>query len=224
MRTIHFSKSVIDKNLPISIGLVEVEDVKVEMSSEYYKAELNLLEKYIQDKFKSSPPSENEIISSTRRMYRTAGWEPTKYRPSSEALVRRLIKGNGLYKINNIVDFANLVSARYHIPLGLYDLDKIYGDIFIDIGKDGETYEGISKPIINAAGKIILRDDQGVFGNPTADSLRTSIQKNTHRVLTLFFIGPGIPKDYIDEMIKKLTSYYEYFSDPVKIISGIIAN
>ena len=222
MKTIHFSNSLKDRNPNIFFGLIEVSEVSVAASRDHFDNELSLLESELQDKFCDSAPSENGVISATRRMYRSAGWEPTKYRPSSEALLRRLIKGSGLYKINNVVDYANLVSARYHIPLGLYDLEKIKGEIFIDIGQEGETYQGISKPLINASGKIILRDDQGVFGNPTADSLRTSIQKETTDVLTVFFVGPGIAQSYVDTMIDKLISYYALFSNPSTIRRNVI--
>ena len=222
MRNIRFSESIVQKNPNISLGLVIAKKARVENSSDYFEAELTLLEKDLQEKFAASAPSENEIISATRRMYRSAGWEPTKYRPSSEALVRRLIKGKGLYKINNVVDFANLVSARYHIPLGLYDLEKIQGEITMDIGIEGEVYQGISKPVINAGGKIILRDDEGVFGNPTADSLRTSIQKETSQILTLFFIAQGISKGYITKMINHLILYYNLIADGNQIRSDII--
>ncbi len=224
MRTIHFSKLIAKKNPNISLGLVEAEKVRVEKSTGFFETELTLLEKDLQEKFADSPPSEDAIISATRRMYRSAGWEPTKYRPSSEALVRRLIKGKGLYSINNVVDFANLVSARYHIPLGLYDLEKIRGDIYIDIGAEGATYKGISKPVINAGGKIILRDDNGVFGNPTADSLRTSIQKNSAQILTLFFIAQNISKDYVTKMINHLISYYSTLTNGKNITSDILFN
>ena len=208
MKTIHLSKKIVDKIPSISFGLIEATQIKVNQSDEYFEQELKKLENEIQQKFEHSLPSENEIISATRRMYRSAGWEPTKYRPSSEALVRRFLKGKGLYKINNVVDFANLVSARYHIPLGLYDIEKIKGEIFIDIGEVGEVYQGISKPVIHAEGKLILRDDEGVFGNPTADSLRTSIQSDCSKVLTVFFIGANIQRTYINEMINNLVKYY----------------
>lgn len=221
MKIIHSSKLILEKNPGISFGLIEASNVRVESSSHFFTSELDLLEKEIQQKFINSAPSENDIISATRKMYRSAGWEPTKYRPSSEALVRRLIKGNGLYSINNVVDFANLVSAKFHIPLGLYDLAKICGDIIFDIGKEGEVYEGLSKPIIHAQGKLILRDDQGVFGNPTADSLRTSIRKDSSHILTIFFIGPAIPKIHITKMIETLTRYYETITQRKNIQSQI---
>ena len=99
MKTIHYAKKVIEKIPGISFGLVETSQIKVEQSGKKFEAELKILENELEQKFSQSTPAENEIISATRRMYRSAGWEPTKYRPSSEALVRRLLKGKELYRI-----------------------------------------------------------------------------------------------------------------------------
>ena len=220
MMHVQFSDIIKEKSQGLSLTLIEANKIKVQPSTEFFNSEFKALEKELRQKFKNTTPSENEIISATRKMYRSAGWEPTKYRPSSEALVRRILQGKGLYKINNIVDFANLVSAKYHIPLGLYDLNKIKGNIYFDIGKPDETYQGLSKPVIRAEGKLILRDDIGVFGNPTADSMRTSIQNETESVLTIFFVGAGISKkNYIAEMTNKLIEYYSSITNPENIIS-----
>jgi DNA/RNA-binding domain of Phe-tRNA-synthetase-like protein len=145
-------------------------------------------------------------------MYRRVGWEPTRYRPSSEALIRRIIKGKDLYRINIAVDMANLVSARCHLSMGLYDTAKICGDIIMDIGNEDETYEGISKPLIHAHNKLILRDDEGIFGNPTADSLRTSLSKNTNETLAVFFCPYEVSSDYLNETLDLLEKYYQQFS------------
>ncbi len=201
----------------MQFGLVEATNIKVQPTSKSFEDELEKLISELTEKFKNRAPSEDPVVSAIRRMYRVVGWEPTKYRPSSEALVRRLLQGKGLYRINNLVDYGNLVSARFHIPMGLYDLDKVKGDIFIDTGKDGESYAGISKPQIRATGKIILRDDEGVFGNPTADSVRTSIQKGTSHVLALFFCPAVLQAKYIEETIDQLAEYYGHYSSEQKI-------
>jgi DNA/RNA-binding domain of Phe-tRNA-synthetase-like protein len=146
-------------------------------------------------------------------MYRRIGWEPTQYRPSSEALVRRILKGKGLYRINNLVDYGNIVSASFFLSMGLYDFDKIEGNIVLDVGKPSEEYEGISKSRIHAEGKLILRDSRGIFGNPTADSLRTSITLNTKRALALFFCPPEVSDDYINSTLASLATHYNRFSE-----------
>ncbi len=212
MQTIHFSETIKTKIQAMQFGLIETKNINVQVIVQDFEDDLARLENDLAIKFKDKMPSEDPIVSAIRRMYREVGWEPTKYRPSSEALIRRLLKGKGLYRINNLVDYGNLVSARFHIPMGLYDLDKIKGRIFIDTGKEGECYEGISKPKITASGKIILRDDEGVFGNPTADSARTAIRDGTTHILAVFFCPAVLEEVYIKKTIDTLAGYYAHFT------------
>ena len=212
MINIKKSDQIADKIKDLKLGLVEATQIKVLPGDDLFEQELLRLVIELKQKFQDIAPSNDGIVSATRRMYRQVGWEPTKYRPSSEALVRRLIKGKGLYRINNLVDYGNLVSARFHIPMGLYDLDNVEGDICIDVGHEGESYEGISKPKISAGGKIILRDHSGVFGNPTADSKRTSITEKTNHVLALFFVASAIDDSYARNTIDSLAQFYSRFT------------
>jgi DNA/RNA-binding domain of Phe-tRNA-synthetase-like protein len=212
MKTIKKSDQIADKIKDLKLGLVEATQIVVSPDDERFEQELQSLISELKQKFQDIPPSNDGVVSATRRMYRQVGWEPTKYRPSSEALIRRLIKGKGLYRINNLVDYGNLVSARFHIPMGLYDLDNVQGDICIDVGNEDESYEGISKPRISAGGKIILRDNDGVFGNPTADSKRTSITEKTNHILALFFVSSTIDDSHARHTIDSLAQYYSRFT------------
>ncbi|MBN1830953.1 MAG: hypothetical protein JW896_02480 [Deltaproteobacteria bacterium] len=217
MKNIIKSDQIADKIKDLKLGLVEATQIKVLPGDDLFEEELQGLVAELKQKFQDIAPSDDPVVSATRRMYRQVGWEPTKYRPSSEALVRRLIMGKGLYRINNLVDYGNLVSARFHIPMGLYDLDSVHGDICIDVGKEGESYEGISKPKISAGGKIILRDHDGVFGNPTADSKRTCITENTNHVLALFFVSSTIDESYARNTMDSLAEFYSrYTADKIE--------
>jgi DNA/RNA-binding domain of Phe-tRNA-synthetase-like protein len=212
MKTILKSNQIVDKIKNLKLGLVEATQIMVLPGDGLFEKELQRLVTELEQKFHDIAPSDDPIVSATRRMYRQVGWEPTKYRPSSEALIRRLIQGKGLYRINNLVDYGNLVSARFHIPMGLYDLDNVQGDIYIDVGNEGESYEGISKPKISAGGKIILRDNDGVFGNPTADSKRTSITEKTNHILAIFFVSSTIDDGYAGHTIESLAQLYSRFT------------
>jgi DNA/RNA-binding domain of Phe-tRNA-synthetase-like protein len=212
MKTIIKSEEIAGKIKELKLGLVEATHIEILQGDELFEQELERLIIELKQKFQDIAPSEDPVVSATRRMYRQVGWEPTKYRPSSEALIRRLIKGKRLYRINNLVDYGNLISARFHIPMGLYDLDHVQGDIFIDLGKEGESYEGISKPKISAGGKIILRDNDGVFGNPTADSKRTSLTEETSHILAIFFVSSTIDDEYALGTIESLAQFYSRFT------------
>lgn len=216
MKKLKTSPRFLEKAGEIKFGLLKSSGVSVKVSGEDFERELEALTESLKATFADKALSENPVIGKVRRLYRSVGWEPTKYRPSSEALARRLLQGKGLYRINNVVDRGNLVSARYHIPMGLYDLDKVKGDIMLDIGGEGETYDGISRPGIRATGKLVLRDEIGIFGNPTADSKRTSISADTRDVLAVFFCPAGVDEGYITAMLEELRDAYAACGDNVQ--------
>jgi DNA/RNA-binding domain of Phe-tRNA-synthetase-like protein len=201
---------VIQNKIPLfKLGILQGENLKVIKYSENVTRLFAELEEEVKEKFKNQPPSSNKIISAVRRMYRRIGWEPTQYRPSSEAMIRRFLKDKGLYRINNLVDMGNIASTRFHLPMGLYDRDQIKGIIQVDVGKEEETYQGISKNLIHATGKLVLRDDAGIFGNPTADSFRTSIQSSTKNVLALFFTPPEVKEEWLIRTLVFLEQLYK---------------
>ncbi len=197
----------------IKLGILRAEDLNLSADKPDYDAEFEKTKSFLLKKFKDKRQSEDETVSRVRRLYRAVGWEPTRYRPSSEALARRILKGNSLYRINNAVDFANLVSARSHLPMGLYDCAKISGDITLDTGREDESYEGISRPLIHAANKLILRDNAGIFGNPTADSKRTSLSGSTREIIAVFFCPYEVSDEYFNETLDLLEEYYKEFSN-----------
>lgn len=126
-------------------------------------------------------------IHSTREAYKATGKKPGRYRPSAEALLRRVVSGKGLYHINNVVDVINLCSVRSHYSIGGYDLDRIAGMATMGIAREGEPYDAIARGQLNIAGLPVLRDEQGPFGTPTSDSSRTMVQGETRRLLLVFF-------------------------------------
>jgi DNA/RNA-binding domain of Phe-tRNA-synthetase-like protein len=124
-----------------------------------------------------------------RELYRRFGIDPTRVRPSSEALLRRLKKGEPLPRINSLVDVANALSVQLQVPVGLYDLGKVKGDeLAIRLGLDGEGYTGIGKERVNVTGRICVADAEGPCGNPSADSARTMITTETERAAWIYFL------------------------------------
>ena len=124
-----------------------------------------------------------------RALYRQFGVDPTRVRPSSEALLRRLKKGETLPRVNSLVDIANAMSVRLQVPVGLYDLEKVKGlQLTVRLGREGETYVGIGKEKVNVAGRICVADAEGPCGNPSADSARTMITTATERAAWIYFL------------------------------------
>jgi len=124
-----------------------------------------------------------------RALYRRFGIDPTRVRPSSEALLRRLKKGEPLPRINSLVDVANSLSVQLQVPVGLYDLGKVRGDeLVVRLGAEGESYTGIGKDRVNVAGRICVADAEGPIGNPSSDSARTMITTDTERAAWIYFL------------------------------------
>jgi len=133
---------------------------------------------------RAHPPEESQAV---RAMYRRIGLDPTKTRPSSEALLRRVRKGDRLPRINSLVDVCNWCSLEFQLPYGLYDLEQVRPPVALRLGYEAESYPGIRKDVVNIAGRLTLADSEGAFGNPTSDSARTMVTSATRRVLTVVF-------------------------------------
>jgi DNA/RNA-binding domain of Phe-tRNA-synthetase-like protein len=140
-----------------------------------------------------APPAERLAV---RAMFRRTGLDPTKRRPSSEALLRRVTRGDDLPRVNTLVDVCNWCSVEFQLPYGLYDLDRIDGDaVDLRLGAPGEEYAGIRKDVVHLEGRMTLADRVGPFGNPSADSARTMVTPATSRVLVVIFAPRETTRD-----------------------------
>ena len=138
-------------------------------------------QRYTVDSIKEMPS-----IEATRTAYRRCGKDPSRYRPSGEALVRRTLKGNELYRVSTLVDLINLASIAYGYSIGGFDADKIEGDaLCLGIGREGEPYEGIGRGVLNIEGMPVYRDAIGGIGTPTSDHERTKLSLETTSLLTI---------------------------------------
>lgn len=135
-----------------------------------------------------------DITAAVRTMYKRVGIDPTKTRPSSEALLRRVRKGDELPRINSLVDVINWCSLESQLPFGLYDLNHVRGDVTLRLGREGEEYAGIRKDVVHVGGRLTLADAEGPFGNPTSDSARTMVTTATSRALVVIFAPAGLAK------------------------------
>ena len=159
-----------------------------------------------------NPPVETTAV---RTMYKRVGIDPTKTRPSSEALLRRVRKGDALPRINSMVDVCNWCSFEFQLPYGLYDAAKIQGDVTLRIGRDGESYAGIRKDDVHVNARIALVDAAGPFGNPTSDSARTMVTTGTTRGLLVVFA----PREVVTA---RLTHVMNVTSERMQQYSGCV--
>ena len=149
-------------------------------------------------------------IAATRRVYRACGKDPSRYRPASEALIRRLLMGKSLYQIDTLVDLTNLASIAYGYSIGGFDADKFDGEtLTLGIGRAGEPYEGIGRGLINIEGLPVYRDATGGVGTPTSDNERTKLTLQTTHLVVLINGYDGneanvkANAEYIQELLRK---------------------
>jgi DNA/RNA-binding domain of Phe-tRNA-synthetase-like protein len=157
---------------------------------------------------REQPPSN---VAPTRTMYKRIGLDPTKTRPSSEALLRRVMKGDPLPRVNCLVDVCNWCSVEFQLPYGLYDRDHVEGTVSLRLGRDGESYPGIRKDEVHVGGRMTLADERGAFGNPTSDSARTMVTAATRAVLVVIFGPQELPRDWLvsvlDTTVARMTQF-----------------
>ena len=151
-----------------------------------------------ESRVRQQPPAETGAV---RTMYKRVGLDPTKTRPSSEALLRRVRKGDPLPRINSLVDVCNWCSLEFQLPYGLYDAGRIEGDIELRLGREGESYPGIRKNDVHVGGRLALADRLGPFGNPTSDSARTMVTTSTVSAVVVIFAPAEIEVARLDRAL-----------------------
>jgi DNA/RNA-binding domain of Phe-tRNA-synthetase-like protein len=175
----------------VKLGWVEADGTHVEASD----AKLaQLMEEVCERKRREltvASLAETAEIRAVRAMFREWGMDPSKYRPSSEALLRRVVQGKGLYRVSNVVDAANLGSIETGWPYGCYDRSKIHVPISLRHGAAGERYEGIGKRVWHLEGRPVLADWRGPFGSPISDSTRSMVTESAHEILAVIYAPEG---------------------------------
>ena len=150
-------------------------------------------------------------IQASRIGYKALGKDPARYRLSAEALLRRVVKGKGLYQVNNVVDLLNLVSVKSGFSIGGYDVEKIQGNVELNIGKANEPYEAIGRGTLNIEFLPTFRDELGPFGSPTSDSVRTMVTAQTQKFLMPIFNFAG--EESLEQTMKDAIVLLEEFAD-----------
>jgi DNA/RNA-binding domain of Phe-tRNA-synthetase-like protein len=174
----------------LQIARIQAQPVAIGPSSEDLLHEIERLRSTLTARHAGQAPGQIEGLNPARELYRSFHVDPTHTRPSSEALLRRLLQGKPFPRILNAVDLCNFLSLQFLLPLGLYDAEKIQGSVTLRLGLPSESYAGIRKEVVSLAGRPVLQDSLGPFGNPTSDSLRTSITIST-KLLWLVIFAPG---------------------------------
>lgn len=195
---------------PGFVGACLEAEVKNSSYCEALWAEIDALGEHYRATLTTETLKDLSGIAATRRVYRAFGKDPSRYRPASEALIRRMLQGKKLYQIDTLVDLINLASIAYGYSIGGFDASKFVGDtLTLGIGREGEPYEGIGRGMINIHGLPVYRDAQGGVGTPTSDNERTKIGIDTTRLLVLINGYDGDEQrvrenaEFIQELLRK---------------------
>ena len=171
---------------PEFVGACVDAQVKNTAYSQELWDEIHALETQFRSELTTESLKELTSIAATRSIYKKCGKDPSRYRPASEALIRRMLQGKELYQIDTLVDLINLASIAYGYSIGGFDAAKFVGDtLTLGVGREGEPYEGIGRGLLNIAGLPVYRDQQGGVGTPTSDNERTKITLQTTHLVVL---------------------------------------
>lgn len=194
-----------------ALGIL-IYDVDVAPSSNELLAEFDKLIAELSNEYKLETVAKNIHIASTRKAYKALGKSPQEYRCAAEAMLRRIAKGTGLYRINNVVDVNNIISISSGYSIGSYDIGTLHGTVELKRAEDGAHYGGIGKKSVNIGRLPVLFDDDGPFGNPTSDSTRAMIAEGHHTVMSVIYGFDGT---------EGLENWISQYADLLKRFCGV---
>lgn len=195
-------------------------EAEVEKSSEELHEVLNNTIQDLEAKYELTDIAEIPNIKNTREAYKQLGKSPSSYRNASEAMLRRIVKGQGLYQINNVVEINNLMSIQTGFSIGSYDLENLTGDITWKAAADGEKYQGIGKEEFNVEFLPTLYDDLGAFGNPSSDSKRAMINEGKHKIMTVVYSFLG--QDSLNEIANQFESLLKKYCAVTEVVKNTL--
>lgn len=157
------------------------------------------------------------LIKEGRDSYKLLGKDPSRYRLACESLLRRLVKGYGLYRINNVVDAGNLLSLALFRSTCIADYHKLKGDVLIRLGKNTDIYYGIGRGLLNVEKIPLYQDDISPFGSPTSDTERTMISPTTKEIFVMVICFGKVNDEEIDKTVIDMFTNYANAKNVKKI-------
>ncbi|WP_243355369.1 B3/B4 domain-containing protein [Bacillus litorisediminis] len=206
---ITLSPVLTDKIANFKVGLLSYREITVSDSPQMLRGRLQLFQESLYFDLLDTPLAEQKGIQEWRSIFKTVGKDPNRYRPSSEALLRRVQKQQYLATIHSAVDLNNFLSLQYQIPIGLYDADHIEGDVLLRIGQDDESFLGLNGRENQAADLIVSADSAGPFGSPFVDSKRTSVTNDTKNALHIVYLSPSLPEESSHKLIESFGNMFQ---------------
>lgn len=175
----------------MKLGMIEYKNITVGDSPQMVKGRLQLFQESLFFELENKNVTEFPGIQEWRKVFKMTGKDPNRYRHSAEALMRRVQKQNYLSSVQSAIDLNNFFSLQYQVPIGIYDLDQLSDSIFIRIGQEGEEYLGLNGRINSLHHLILSEDQQGPFGSPFVDSVRSPVTEKTKNALQIIYLRPS---------------------------------
>lgn len=207
----------------VRLAIIELDGVRVAPASVELARAIEETCAELRRRFTLESLAHYEPILAVRAMFRAWSLDPSKYRPSSEALLRRVVQGKGLYNVSNVVDLGNLGSIETGWPYGIYSRAAIQGRICLRLGTESEKYEGIGRRVWHLAGRPVLVDSLGPFGSPISDSTRTQVTEAARDILTVIYAPLTAPvaaaKAAAETLADRLATYASGQSARIEIMA-----
>lgn len=192
------------------IGVIIYNDIVINESPQMLKGRLRFFQETLMVELESKPLVDYQGIKEWRELFKLFNTDPNRYRPSHEALYRRIKKGSFLPLVHSGADLNNFFSLQYVIPFGLYDLKEINGEIKIRVGQKDELYEGLNGRDNQLMNKLVSSDSIGPFGSPIVDSVRTKVTTNTTSALQLVYLRPSMEKQECEQLVKAAADMFTH--------------
>lgn len=198
---ISINQSLLTQHPELKFGIIHYTKIVVAESPQMIKGRMQLYQENLYLEMQENPVTQREGIAEWRRLWKKLGADPNRYRHSAESLMRRISKQNYLSPYHSGVDLNNFFSLQYEIPVGLYDVDKLQGNIEIALGNEDTGYEGLNGRF-NSLNRILYSyDAEGAFGSPFVDSKRTSVSEETTEALQIFYLRPSLTEENATKLL-----------------------
>ncbi|WHZ04328.1 phenylalanine--tRNA ligase beta subunit-related protein [Neobacillus sp. YX16] len=205
---IQLSSEIISQIPHFKLGIIEYKEITVGDSPQMVKGRLQLFQESIYFELENKNLSELPGIQEWRSIFKTFGKDPNRYRPSSEALYRRVQKQNYLSAVQSAIDINNFFSLQYQVPIGIYDSDKLEGQITIEVAKAGEQYLGLNGRMNSLENLIVSSDQLGPFGSPFVDSNRAPVTETTKNALQIIYLQPSTAVNSAERLTESLMKMF----------------
>lgn len=207
----------------IKVSTIHISELTVDEQLNAFDELINLAREY-KEKFQKLSIGEIPGVQEARKLFRAINLDPTKHRPSSEALLRRALKNKPFHKINSLVDTGNWCSLDFLLPICVYDQDKIQGEVTVRLGNKDEFYLAHNDRIISLTDRYVLADESGAFGSPITDSVRTAVDLETVNSLLVIFAPYEIDPDQLNDNSAKFSERVRKYcggkTDRIEILKG----